>query len=149
VVSNLAVSSLTSQGFSVCYQAPYSSITTAPILISLCGGNPNAELFVGAMQSAGATSFHLGAFAKASDVFTPTYSTTTAYLHNGAYWYFYDSYSFGFADSSSIQLNAADLLPGANRLCWHLTINGFGGYRAGDNNLNFDSTWQKVVYIKN
>jgi len=152
VVSNRAVSSLTSEGFSVCYQAVYSSVTfQCSSLASSCGGsNPNAFVFVGALQSAGATSFSIGAFAKASDVFTTTSSTSTAYLHNGAYWYCYNGHAFGFADSSVVNLNSyygADVLPGANRLSWNIG-NGYGGYRAGDNNLNFDDSWQKVIYIK-
>jgi len=153
--SNLDVSFVTLQGFSICYQVPYSSATTVPILISACGSNPNAVVFVGSMQTAGSGTFHLGAFAKASDVFMRTTSLTTAYLHNGVYWYCVDGYGFGFADCSTINLYFADSTPGDYRLSWNTCTQYAdckppGGYRSGSNLLlNSDSNWQKVIYIKN
>lgn len=45
-------------------------------------------LFVGAKTSSTSSSFAIGAFGKVADVLSATSSSSTAYLHNGAYWYY-------------------------------------------------------------
>ena len=88
------------------------------------------------------------AAALTTDAFQATTSTNTAYLHNGAYWYFYPGYSMGFADVAAVNLNPADLSSAdcASRLSWHLD-NGAGGYRAGcTTSLNTDPTWTKLIF---
>ena len=132
-----------------CYDQPYSSYTTTR---DLAACNDTQIVFVGAKSSYSSTVFAIGAFGSPY-VLTATYSITTAYYDpGGAYWYHYPSYSFGFADFSSVNLNTCDV-GGSNdcvsRLCWHLDQNT-GGYRAGCSTfLNGDPTWRKVIYKGN
>ena len=142
---NYPVSSLTSSGYTVCYQATYATSTTSSDLSSCSGG---ASYFVGAISSAYPTIISVGAFGT-SGIFTATYSTSVAYYDSqGAYWYDYPGKSFGFADNSAVTLNTCDTASTdcVSRLCWHLDQN-VGGYRAGCTlGLNSDSTWTKVIY---
>jgi hypothetical protein len=65
---------------------------------------------MGSKSNSGATSFDLIAFIASGDL-VPSTSTDTAYgPKNGAYWYYYDDKSVGFASSSSILLNDGDRL---------------------------------------
>ena len=137
-------------GYVKCYDQPYSSYTTTR---DLAACNDTQIVFVGAKSSNSSTVFAIGAFGSPY-VFTATYSITTAYYDpGGAYWYRYPSYSFGFADFSSVNLNSCDNGQGSNdcvsRFCWHLDGN-VGGYRAGcTTGLNVSPTWRKVIYKGN
>ena len=137
--------SLLSNGFVKCYDQPYSYGTSSSDFSS-CNGYIN---FVGAKTSSSATTFAVGAFGLYTIFSTTTSTTTATYDLGGAYWYFYPSYSFGFADVSSVTLNECDVASSpycTSRLCWHMDL-GVGGYRAGCTlGLNGDATWRKVVY---
>ena len=101
------------------------------------------------------TTFAIGAFGNSTNVFTPTHLATTAYYDStgGGYWYRYPSNSFGFADSSTVNLDQCDFGQESpdclSRLCWHLDKN-LGGYRAGCTvGLNRNPDWRKVIYAVN
>eukprot|EP00731_Ephydatia_muelleri_P037516 Em0494g1a len=145
VVYNHDEASLLSNGFVKCYDQPY-SYGTSSYDFSSCNGYIN---FVGAKTSSSATTFAVGAFGLYTIFSTTTSTTTATYDLGGAYWYFYPSYSFGFADVSSVTLNECDVASSpdcTSRLCWHMDL-GVGGYRAGCTlGLNSDATWRKVVY---
>ena len=147
VIYNYNEGALALSGYVKCYDQPYSSSTTTR---DLAACNDTQIVFVGAKSSNSSTVFTIGTFGS-SHVFTTTYSTTTAYYDlGGAYWYRYTSYGFGFASSSSVNLNYCDSGQDRNdcasRLCWHLD-NYNGGYRAGcTTGLNVDPTWRKVIY---
>ena len=146
VLYNYSEGALTLSGYVKCYDQPYSSYTTAR---DLAACNDSQIVFVGAKSSNSSTVFAMGAFGL-SYVFRATYSRTTAYYDpGGAYWYRYPSYSFGFADSSSVNLNTCDIGQGSNdcasRLCWYLDQN-IGGFRAG---CTSNATWRKVIYKGN
>ncbi|KAL5464049.1 hypothetical protein EMCRGX_G033006 [Ephydatia muelleri] len=150
VLYNYDEGTLARSGFVKCYDQPYSSTTTT---YSLDACNETQIVFVGAKSSTSSTVFAIGAFGSPY-VFTARYSTATAYYDIGdAYWYRYPFYSFGFTNSSSINLNTCDYGQYINdcgsRLCWHLDQNA-GGYRAGCTvDLNSDTTWRKVIYKGN
>ena len=151
VTYNYSEGALVLSGYVKCYDQPYSSATTDS---DLAACNNTQIVFVGAKSSNLSTVFAIGAFGS-SEIFTATYSLTTAYYDpaGGAYWYRYPSYSFGFASSSSVNLNSCDYGQGypdcVSRLCWHLG-GGDGGYRAGcTTGLNSDPTWRKVIYKGN
>ena len=147
---NYPISSLTTNGFTVCYQATYATPTTSSDLASCYGCSGNLY-FVGAISSTNPANIAVGAFGT-SKIFTATYSTLSAYYDSlGAYWYDYPGKSFGFADNSSVFLTSCDNVDSgcASRLCWHLDQNA-GGYRAGCTmGLNFDNTWTKIIYVYN
>ena len=71
---------------------------------------------------------------------TPLYS-------GGAYWY-YGSGSIGFAPTSVITQNSADIYDLASdlRLSWH--IGGSSGYRAGSY-ITYASDYTRYIYMKN
>ena len=147
VVYNYLESTLVQKGFVKCYDQPYSHYTSSADL-NACAGSE--FIFVGAKSSSNANVFSIGAFGASVNVFTNTYSTSQAYYDavGGAYWYRYPGWSFGFASSSSVNLNSCDYNNPdcSHRLCFHLD-QPFGGYRAGCTvGLNGDSTWRKVIY---
>ena len=150
MVYNYSEGALALSGYVKCYDQPYSSSTT---ISDLAACNDTQIVFVGAKSSNSSTVFAIGAFGS-SNVFTATYSTTTAYYDpGGAYWYRYPPYSFGFANSPSVSLSTCDVVQVSNdcasRLCWHLD-QSVGGYRAGcTTGLNGDPTWRKVIYKGN
>ena len=123
--------------------ALYSHATSS----AACSGSE--YVFVGARTSKGASSFAIGAFGVTSNVFKNTNEQTKAVLDaGGAYWYRRPGWSFGFASSSTVNLNSCDYNNPdcASRMCWHLDQNA-GGYRAGCTvGLNSDSNWTKVIY---
>lgn len=130
------------------YWETYSDITLSEdILASGYSTEDYPYLCVGAYQSSVSSTATLMACGERGIADAATYSTSTAYFNNGAYWYRYAGYSFGFADSSAISLNSADTMSGAARLSWHL--DGIsGGYRAGDTlGLNGDTSWYKRVIV--
>ncbi|KAL5505793.1 hypothetical protein EMCRGX_G007297 [Ephydatia muelleri] len=139
-------SDLIQKGYVKCYEQPYSHATSSASLAA-CSGSE--YVFVGAKKSMGASSFAIGAFGVTSNVFKSTYEQTNAVLDaGGAYWYRYPGRSFGFASSSTVNLHNCDYinLDCASRMCWHLD-QYVGGYRAGCTvDLNYDSTWTKVIY---
>ena len=148
---DLPESIIIQNGYIKCYDEPYATPTTSNALL-LCSGS---TVFVGAKSSASATTFAIGAFGYSSVVFFTTNSHTTAYYDTvgGAYWYRLPTNSFGFADSSTVNLNTCDFGQGSpaclSRLCWHLDQN-VGGYRAGCYiGLDWDSSWRKVIYVTN
>ena len=108
-------------------------------------------VFVGAKPSNSTNFIGIGAFGLSTGVFANTYSKTTAYLDaGGAYWYNYPGYGFGFAASSTVNLDTCDFGEGSpdclSRLCWHVD-QGIGGYRAGcTTHLNNNENWRKVIY---
>ena len=137
-------------GFTKCYDQPYSSFTTSS---NLSGCSDSPVLFVGAKKFSLESSFAIGAFGSSNILAETMHRTTAYYDQGGAYWYRYPSDSFGFAASSSVNLGNCDYGEVgddcASRLCWILDIPA-GGYRAGCiTGLNADNTWRKVIYKGN
>lgn len=106
---------------------------------------------VAALYGTSATKVKIGGGGLAGNVFAETSSTSTANYFDSVYWYNFPGKSFGFVGSTySVYLNPADTYATSDttRLSWNLD-NEMGGYRAGTAlNLNSDSTYRKVVYIK-
>jgi hypothetical protein len=128
------ISNIATLGCTVCYDQPYSHCTTSSNIES-CKTSAGSEgwILMGSKTSTESTSFSLVAAIKARN-FVMSTSTTVAYLSNEAYWYYVNSWSIGFAPSSSINLNIADnsspeYADCANRLSWLLEYGG--GYRSG------------------
>lgn len=144
----------TFDGCTKCYDVTYSTWTTMSDIIN-CRNSGNF-LVAGAASSSGATSLALVAGLYSSYV-TPPLGTLSSAVgpYNGAYWYFREYYSFGFAETSSISLGLADTTNSegagtcAQRLSWHVGQE-FGGWRAGcTTGLNSDPNWRKILYSCN
>ena len=143
---------LIQNNFVKCYDEPYSDATTTDDLIP-CSGN---SVFVGAKSTVNAPTFEIGAFGKSTNVFSITSAQNIAYYDSagGAYWYRLPSNSFGFAGTSTVNLNSCDFgqdnTDCISRLCWHLDQANLGGFRAGCvTGLTFNSNWRKVMYATN
>jgi len=70
---------------------------------------------------------------------------------SGVYFYNIPGRSFGFAETSVVNLDPCDISnPGsATRICWHTLAPSIGGYRAGTAlGLNYDSRYRKIVYAR-
>ena len=95
-------------GWSICYNHPYSDATSTSDLLS-CPRGENHYIFVGAKETSASSTISIGAYASSSVLNTTTPSTTTAYLPSWTdypsyevYWYNFPTKSFGFAASSTI-----------------------------------------------
>lgn len=143
--------SLIQNGFTKCYDQPYSYPTSSADFTS-CN---RFITFVGAKASSAQTYIDIGAFGLTKNIFAVSTSLTfPTYDPIGAYWYKYTAKSFGFSATSSVNLNNCDygqVGPDCvHRLCWHLDQAGLGGYRAGCAiGLNSDVNWRKVMYTGN
>ena len=147
IVRDYAISDLTSQGFKLCYDAPFSH-STSQTSLNNCNYHPEAKVFIGAVNG-DSGKFAVAAGGVAGKVFAKTASTEAALLSNGVYWYNVDGKSFGFSPNSRIFLADADTydINSESRLSWH--VNGDGGWRAGSaNSLSDDDNWRKVIYYK-
>jgi hypothetical protein len=107
VQTNYSTSLFSGLSCTVRYDARYSDTTTyANIETCKSAGGPGSWIAMGSKSSSSETSFDVLAFIPASSL-VPSESTSMAYGPiNGVYWYYYDSFSVGFASSSSIKFNS-------------------------------------------
>ena len=127
------------------YDKPYSHVTTASDLLSVPA---SAKLiFVGARNPEGKIT--LGAVGARDVVLQETKHNKTR-QDNEVEWYLTPTKSFGFAPAGAtiLQYSADTTMveEAAKRLSWHL--NGNSGFRAGDNRLNVNDQWRKLVFYK-
>jgi hypothetical protein len=149
VQQNLPVSSLS--GWTACWRGTYDQ--SQPPVAEILAACPGAELLTGCMPN-GSDTLTLAAMAPRADVLYDC-GTDQACVHsaNGVGWYFNDSYSWGFApDGLGVYRVSCDYNDGTQvapelRMCWHTGSGNINtGYRCGDNQLNFDAGWTRVVY---
>ena len=138
-----------------CMDVSYGT-STMPAAVESCKSRGNF-IILGAATSSGASTLVLAAGLYTSDLkYTYSYSVAGGPF-NGAYWYYVQGYSIGFAENPTINLYKADkwksnAFYGATaptcsyRLSWHL-LSYVGGWRAGCRDwLNSDRTWRKLMY---
>lgn len=134
----------------VCYQGSYGGSIAASTLEACRDAAPYVAL--GAKATAASATLTLVALARSEDALAPTSSTSQAQgPHFGVYWYNMDGKSLGFAPSSTVELNSADIYDGSDpyRLSWHKNDGGdiTAGWRAGaTTGLNSDGVWTRVIY---
>ena len=141
-------------GWSICYDAPYSD-NTMPSSFSNCPNTTDYWIFVGAKRNISSPNSYVGAYGPSSVLSTYTDNRTTAFKSSplsNVYWYngISNHRSFGFAPTSSVNLINCDNshLDDNSRLCWHYN-HGPGGWRAGTYTvLDGNSIWRKIVYYK-
>jgi len=132
-------------GWTMFFRMPYSSVSRIDDLRlpSKCGGN---ALLVAARQKDFETLL-VAALGLADNITKSTRDTVKATGHNGAFWYLFPGYSFGFSSVERIHLNTADVAEqnSPDRLSWHL--DGRGEFRAGSlKDLNHKSDIEKVLF---
>jgi predicted secreted protein len=148
------------EGWSRCYKSNYDGSTAISQVLNNCDGS---QLLM-ACGRRGSNQLELAAHAPRQDV---TYDVgngncNTGHDANGVRWYRQDSGcgcggGWGFAPGGAqINLNCCDYQNSNyndERMCIHNNLNGNGnlnsGYRCGDNDLNGDSGWVRIIYESN
>jgi hypothetical protein len=147
LANNVNMNDLTNLGFRLVYNYTYNHVTTRSEILSvrsqctsstiICvGGNRYDETFLRLVGCA--------------NCFSVTAETiiNQPQFYGGAYWYFTDGRSFGFAPDFTIDQNTADFFDHSSnwRLSWHL--DGQGGWRLGDAIwLTSDTNFYKTIYL--
>jgi hypothetical protein len=141
--------------WNVVYQGGYgSSFDYAGVLGSIA---PGSTVALASSSFSSSLTYDLFAFTSTTVLNTITSRNTTLFADD-AYWY-RNSSSLGFADTSSISQNSADTVCRSDSACgdlrisWHAGNNGDsvnGGWRSGLNtNLNSNNVWQRYVLVRN
>ncbi len=140
--------------WTVCYTDTYQNTgTSLNDILTTCSGS-NLML---ACRPVGSSLLTLAAWAMRTDVtFDTGADATTVHNANGVDWYFNDGWSWGFApEGVGVNKNPCDDNDGVlgqqeSRLCWHTSGGAIdSGYRCGDNDLNGDSGWERVILQAN
>ena len=158
VQQNVPVATVLAGGFRECFRDTYNDSGTP--LDAILAGCAGAEL-VTACRPLGSDVLTLAALGDRAQVIQDTGSPSVDGLsdrgheHNGVKWYFNNSWSWGFAPAGEpTNLNSCDFNGGGQsaagqRMCWHTGANTIdGGYRCGDNDLNGNAGWERVVYAR-
>ena len=150
IQQNVSEQTLIDNGWTKFYEQTYAT----PIGNSITPIRPSGQYVILSAKAADSTTILLAAAAPTAQVFTETVINTPQLL-NGTYWYYTLSTtapnrgSIGFAPTSAITQNEADMRAGSERLSWHL-IAGEGGWRIGDDvELNSSSAYLKQVWTWN
>jgi hypothetical protein len=140
--------------WNIVYQGAYGTdFDYASILGSIV---PGSTVALASSSSAGSLTYDLFASTSATTLSTITASNTTIF-DNDVFWY-RNSSSLGFADTSTISQSSADThcrddeVCGDLRLSWHTNNDKgnivTGGWRSGVNTgLNDDDVWQRYVLV--
>ena len=150
IQQNVSEQTLIDNGWTKFYEQTY----TTPIGNSITSIRPSGQYVILSAKAVNSTTILLAAAAPTASVFTETVINTPQLL-NGTYWYYTLSTtspnrgSIGFAPTSTITQNEADMTAGGERLSWHL-IADIGGYRIGDDSsLNYSTAYLKQVWTWN
>lgn len=149
VRTDLTETEVLAGGFSVCYNEYYGSVlgATAQTVKTPC----TQDILLVACRQTDSNLLTAAAMALNAEVFFDSGSgVSDSHVSNGTQWYYSANLSFGFAgagDPLTRQACDTNSVNPENRLCWHTSDVGSGGYRCGANtSLNSSSAWQKVVY---
>jgi PEP-CTERM motif len=144
---NVAVSTVTTGGWSLCYSATMATIfgSSAATALSDCTGD---RLLVAGRETGSATLLVLAQALKTDVLFnTGAANNNVTNIANGTGWYNADNWSFGFVPAGETpNKNECDTAAGEGRLCIH-TLTFTGGYRINDiQGLNNSADFEKLVY---
>ena len=103
IQTNLASSTITGNGWTLCWSGTYDGTSTLASVTSAC--DQSFLMLVGGV--AGSSCYMLAAAGPRSTVFGTTGTNVTTYA-NGTYFY-YNSSSMGFSPNSTIQQSSADV----------------------------------------
>jgi cysteine-rich repeat protein len=135
-------------GWELCWSGLYGE-STPPLGDILNVACTKANLLV-ACRPVAATDLTLLAMGERAAVTFDTGMTNVPYNHNGTGFYYNGSYSWGFAlEGDEIVRSSCDVGEGNNqfRMCWHTWEESMSsGYRCGENYLNGDNTWTRMVF---
>ena len=153
ILTNIEESKLTNRGWTTCWSETYAtSGTTIASVLASCTG----QSLMMACRPVGNTAFTLAAWGDKVDVTTDTGANSDVTHDVGKVsWYYHGELSWGFAPAGDgVNKNECDYNDGVNpnqdkRLCWHVVSSAVSdGYRCGDNDLNGDTGWERVLLHK-
>lgn len=144
VAQNVPVAQL--DGWSVCSVSRYNQYVSLPSVLAACN---KANLML-ACRPVGNPNLTLAAHAPRADVLYDVGQARNGYnTANGVNWYFDESYSWGFTPQGQVpSRNSCDTNrnPGTHSMCWHTNSNRLSsGYRCGNNYLNGNASWERVI----
>lgn len=154
--TNVAVSTVTSGGWTLCYSANMQTGMVKETISDACNEG-GYVLYAG--RAVDSDTLLLAAAAERDIAFTVT-ATNGTNLNNGSYWYFNNS-SIGFSPNEEIRQNTADTCSstsypnvctitgdGALRFSLHSSSTGLGGWRIGLLDFLQDvNTHEKLIYV--
>lgn len=141
--ANVALSTITSGGWSQCYASTMDVFigNSGEKVLNACTG----DYLMMAGRQTGANNFLALAAALRADTIVDTGKTSNTHLANGALWYYSSNWSWGFtAAGDTVTLNQCDTSNSPLSMCLH-TVNGAGGYRI-NNNFSFGTNYEKVFF---
>jgi len=137
VCENVPISKL--KGWCLFYHKPYHHPTSEADIQAAKG----TRILIGARHK-NSNTLALCAMGRKDKILRETFENETT-KENGCFFYHWKNHSFGFSDTTSIQLGTADLSEGKSKISWHLT--GRGGYRCGFlTSLNESKEWEKMLF---
>jgi len=144
--TNIALSTVTSGGWTLCYSAtmatPYGNSASAPL--ADCTGS---QLMLAGRATGSNTLLVLAQASKVDVLFdTGTGDNSTTHIANGTGWFSANTWSLGFAPAGeAVTKSPCDYLGGDGRLCIH-TLHA-GGYRINNIlNLNYSPNYEKLAF---
>ena len=146
IQNNISLCSFINLGYIPVYEITYGTTTTTADINNVRSGcNATSKLCVACYIDSVPSMLLTVA---CGDCYTLTSQTglNSPQYANGAYFYFLSSYSFGFAENSTISQNSADIVDqgASTRISWHLDSGG--GWRCGSTVwLNSDASYYKLL----
>jgi hypothetical protein len=147
VLQNMPADYLTDQQWRVCWNGTYDGVEPLGHILAPC----SAATLMLACRPVGEPAFTLAAMGPRHAVLHDCGADPACvFQFNGVGWYYGDSYSWGFAPGGEpVQRTSCDTdrqnAPGL-RMCWHTSSGNINsGYRCGDNDLNGNAGWERLV----
>jgi hypothetical protein len=146
VQTNVALSTVTSGGWTQCYVASMGAAigSSAQNVLNACSG----DLLMMAGRATGSNTLLVLAETLRSEAIMDTGSTSVTHLSNGANWYYSSNWSWGFtAANDTVTNNSCDTSAGAAAMCLH-TLDNVGGYRINNiTGLNSSTAYEKIFFV--
>ena len=148
VRGGITEATLTSRGFTQCFDATYADRGTAVLDVAeQCTG----DVLLVACGAAGQPAYRASAMGLRTEVLERTSPRADAsHAHNGSQWYLNRDLGFGAAPAGAVVQRApCDVAAPADdaRLCWHTEDDVFvPGGRCGSVSVGDDATWRRTVW---
>ena len=147
---NIPVAELTGAGgFVECWRGAFNGNDAIDEILAACGD----DIWLLGCSPADADVLTLGAMGERAEILTDVgRDRAGVHNHNGVDWYYSPTYSWGFApEGAGVTRSSCDTsrVQSELRMCWHTSNNRVSsGYRCGDNFLNGNGNWHRVIYMR-
>jgi hypothetical protein len=149
IFHNYKPSYLLDKGYSIVYDKEYGHITTTAEIDAIRRNcSSSSILCMGGRENS--TGLLMTVACGNCEIITRHTAVNQINFNNGVFWYNTPNYSIGFSPNASIYQNTADFsnFESIQRLSWHLDHN-HGGWRLGNIlDLNYDTLYYKMFFLK-